>query len=344
VTNASRSTGPLLLAVGDPLIALLPSGPDPLDDCQELRLYTGGAELNTAVGASRLGVSAAWLGRVGDDPLGRRIHHTLEKEGVATTLVVVDSQAPTGLYLREWLPDGVRRPYYYRSDGAGARLLASDWPEHWPASLPAPTLLHLTGITSALSDSAAAALPFMIEKARQVGASISVDPNFRPSLWPEPDRARDLLGALVRQADLVLLSEEDGQLLAGSDDPGRVVSAVDAGGHRAVVYKRGEKGAIAWWEGQCAEVPAYPVSRMVDPVGAGDGFNAGFLAAWLHGAPLSDCLQCGAWCGARAVEVLGEHDGYPTADQLPAHLRRLLAPVGAPVDRARDDARAEKAR
>jgi 2-dehydro-3-deoxygluconokinase len=326
VTNAPRSTGPLLLALGDPLIALLPSGPETLDDCRELRLYTGGAELNTAVGARRLGVPAAWLGRVGDDPLGRRIRHTLENEGVATDLVVVDPDAPTGLYLREWLPDGVRRPYYYRSDGAGARLHSADWPQQWPASLPVPTLVHLTGITSALSDSAAAALPFMIDRARQVGASISVDPNFRPSLWPDPDRARELLGALVRVADLVLLSEDDGQLLAGSDQPDRVMAAVDAGGHRAVVYKRGAQGAIAWSAGQRAEEPARPVTGTVDPVGAGDGFNAGFLAAWLHGAGLQECLQLGAWCGARAVEVLGEHDGYPTADGLPAGLRRLLSP------------------
>lgn len=325
-----------MLAVGDPLIALLPSGPDTLDDCQELRLYTGGAELNTAVGASRLGVAAAWLGRVGDDPLGRRIRRTLEQEGVATSLMVVDPDAPTGLYLREWLPDGVRRPYYYRSDGAGTRLHSSDWPEHWPASLPAPTIVHLTGITSALSDGAATALHAMIEKARQVGASICLDPNFRPTLWPDQDRAREVLGVLVRQADLVLLSEEDGELLAGSDDPDRVLAAVDAGGHRAVVYKRGENGAIGWAGGQCAEVPAYPVSRTVDPVGAGDGFNAGFLAAWLNGATLADCLDCGAWCGARAVEVLGEHDGYPRADELPPRLRGLLAPVGVALVPAGD--------
>jgi 2-dehydro-3-deoxygluconokinase len=335
VTTAPHPAGPLLLAVGDPLIALLPSGPETIDDCQELRMYTGGAELNTAVGASRLGVRAAWLGRVGDDPLGRRIRRTLETEGVATTLMVVDPAAPTGLYLREWLPDGLRRPYYYRSDGAGTRLDSSDWPGQWPATLPRPRIVHLTGITSALSEGASAALHSMIEQARLVGAAVSVDPNFRPALWPEPARARELLGALVQQADLVLLSEEDGQLLADSTDPDRVRRAVRAGADRVVVYKRGEQGAIAWSGDERAEVSAYPVSRMVDPVGAGDGFNAGFLAAWLNGAPLADCLHCGAWCGARAVEVIGEHDGYPTADQLPPRLRRLLVPDGAALDPAR---------
>jgi len=322
--------GPLLLAVGDPLIALLPSEPEAIDDCGELRLYTGGAELNTAVGVSRLGVPSAWLGRVGNDPLGRRVSRTLEREGVLLDLVVVDTEAPTGLYLREWLPDGVRRPYYYRSEGAGTRLHSSDWPVSWPAALPAPTVVHLTGITAALSESANEALQFMIERGRDAGALISVDPNYRPSLWPDPDRARELLGALVERADVVLLSEDDALLLAGSTEPERVLAALP-GRHRAVVCKRGDKGAIAWGLEGRAAVDASPISRMVDPVGAGDGFNAGFLASLMNGASLADCLRCGAWCGARAVEVLGEHDGYPMLDDLPDNLRGLLtAPSMAP--------------
>lgn len=320
---------PLLLTVGDPVIALLPSGPDTVEECQELRLYTGGAELNTAVGASRLGMTTAWLGRIGDDPLGRRVRRTLENEGVITTLVVVDPVAPTGLYLREWLPDGVRRPYYYRSDCAGTRLRPDDWPPQWPTSLPVPDLVHLTGITSALSDGAADALQFMIERAKYLGAAISVDPNYRPALWPDRNRAKKLLSALARQADIVLLSEEDSQLLADSTDPDRVVEAMSAGCEQTVVFKRGEKGAIARAGEERAEVAAYPVSRAIDPVGAGDGFNAGFLVARLNNASLADCLDCGAWCGARAVEVLGEHNGYPTSDQLPPHLRELIGASGA---------------
>lgn len=333
-----------LLTVGDPLIALLPSGPETIDDCQELRLYTGGAELNTAVGASRLGVATAWLGRVGDDPLGRRVRRTMEREGVDTTFMVVDPVAPTSLYLREWLADGLRRPYYYRSDGAGARLRSSDWPLPWPDSIPIPTVMHVTGITSALSDSAADALQFMIKRAKHIGATISVDPNFRPTLWADKNSARALLGALVEQSDIVLLSEDDAQLLANSTEPERVVRAMTAGRARTVVFKRGERGAIAWSGGQRVQVDAYPVSRVVDPVGAGDGFNAGFLAARLNGASLADSIDCGAWCGARAVEVLGEHEGYPTADQLPSRLRRLLAApdpviaVGAPQRRERQSA------
>ena len=226
MTDRPPAATPSLLTVGDPLVALLPKIPVTLDETEELALYVGGAELNTAIGVRRLGVAASWLGRVGDDPLGRRVVRTLDAEGVDTSLVVVDPSHATGLYLREWLPDGLRRPYYYRHDGAGARLNADDWPTPWPATVPVPTVLHVTGITAALSVTAMRAVEAMVARATGLGSLISVDPNYRSRLWPNRVVARERLRKLVSVADVVLLSEEDADLLFDTTDPDRVRRAV----------------------------------------------------------------------------------------------------------------------
>jgi 2-dehydro-3-deoxygluconokinase len=320
---------PALLTIGDPLVALTPKEPVTLDDTEDLALHVGGAELNTAVGVARLGLPVAWLGRVGADPLGRRVLRALRTEGVHTELTVVDPDAPTGLYLREWLPDGLRRPYYYRRGGAGTRLTTRDWPRPWPATVPAPSLVHVTGITAALAPTAADAVQAMVGWA---GCPVSVDPNHRPSLWPDDQQARQRLGALVAVADVLLLSEDDARLLFGSTDVDAVAVAVSGLKAHTVVFKRGAAGAIAWRAGETVSVPAVPVTGEVDPVGAGDGFNAGFLAATMLGLDLADAVRCGAFCGARAVERVGENTGYPTLDELPADLRAALRrPIG--VDR-----------
>ncbi len=315
---------PSLLAVGDPLIALTPKLPVTIESAHELTVHTGGAEVNTAIGVSRLGVAAAWLGRVGDDPLGRRLLRTLQDEGVDTSLAIVDPGAPTGLYLREWLPDGIRRPYYYRHGGAGTRLTSTDWPSPWPRLVPVPDILHVTGITTALSNSARGAVNTMIDRAKRLGCLVSVDPNYRAALWPDPVAARVALLDLTSRADLILLSEEDAYLLFETADPELVLDALRQFGPRYVVFKRGSRGAIAWTEEEQVEVGGEQVSASVDPVGAGDGFNAGFLAATMLRVGLGDAVRCGAWCGARAVERVGENSGYPKITQLPHNMRQVM--------------------
>lgn len=313
---------PALLAIGDPLVALVPEDPVALDETSHLVAHVGGAEVNTAIGVSRLGVAAAWLGRVGDDPLGRRVIRALESEGVDTSLVVVDPTAPTGLYLREWLPDGLRRPYYYRHASAGARLSADDWPTQWPTTV--PTVLHVTGITTALSATATHALRSMVAKAVALGCLISVDPNYRSRLWPDEAMARKRLRELASVSDVLLFSEEDAALLFDTTEPAQVMRAVRELGVDSAVFKRGPAGAIAWRGDERVEVEGETVTAAVDPVGAGDGFNAGFLAATMHGLGVREAARCGAWCGARAVEQVGESTGYPTLAELPADLRAEL--------------------
>lgn len=303
----------------------MPPEPVGVESADHLAVFVGGAEVNTAIGVRRLGIDAGWLGRVGADPFGRRVVTALEREGVESSLVVIDPQAPTGFYVREWLPDGARRPYYYRRDAAGAQLSSRDWPQPWPPKLPTPIVLHVTGITVALAAAAEEALHAIIDRAVSLGATISVDPNYRRALWPDEKRARAALARLARRADLLLLSEDDAQVLFETVDAAAIFSAADDLGVSDVVFKRGARGAIVRCRGLEREIAPEIAARAVDPVGAGDAYNAGFLAATMRGLDFEIAGRCGAWCGARAVEHVGENSGYPLLAELPDDLRAAFA-------------------
>jgi 2-dehydro-3-deoxygluconokinase len=296
-----------VVALGECMAVLYPPEPITLDDASTLSVEIGGAEGNLSIALSRLGHTTRLIGRVGDDPFGRRIQTILSQEGVDTTFLITDNGAPTGLYMREWLPDGARRVYYYRVGSAGSRLSPDDVPE---AAFEGVRIVHLTGITPALSASCAAAVARAVELAHRMGALVAFDPNYRHRLW-DPTTAQEALIPLMRQADLLLIGHEDAQVLLGEGTDAELLQRGAALGARVVVLKCAERGALALTEGRVVSVPAERVEQVIDPVGAGDGFDAGFLAGWLEGGDLESMLRLGARVGAAAVATLGDYKGYP---------------------------------
>ena len=289
-----------------------PVEPVGLDACSDLRLDFAGAELNLCIALARLGHRARFISRVGDDPLGRRIRLGLEREGVDTGALRVDPSAPTGVFFRENLPDGQRRVYYYRSGSAASRMGVDDLSEDLFSGV---KVVHLTGVTPALSTSCAETCHRAVELAHQAGALVSFDPNYRPRLW-DAQSAREALLPLIEQADLLLMGHEDAQAVLGVESAQDALRAACGMGPRVVVLKRAEQGALALAEGRFFSAPAWPVDQVVDPVGAGDGFDAGFIAGWLRGFDLADCLALGARVGAEAVRVTGDYQGYPRAAEI----------------------------
>jgi 2-dehydro-3-deoxygluconokinase len=299
---------PDIVTLGECMAVLYPPEPVTLDDTPSLLLDIGGAEANLSIALCRLGLSARFISRVGDDPFGQRMRATLAGEGVDVSALTTDPAAPTGVFFREWLPDGARRVYYYRAGSAASRLGPGDLR---PELFAGARVVHLTGITPALSASCAEAVSRAIELAHEAGALVSFDPNYRPKLW-KPEAARAALLPLLRQSDIILMGHEDAAAVfdtAGEDEA--ALDAAAALGARVVVLKCAERGAFARAEGRTIHAPAAPVERVVDPVGAGDGFDAGFLAGWLRGDSLEDSLRLGARVGAASVQALGDYAGYP---------------------------------
>ncbi|MCW2740994.1 MAG: sugar kinase [Blastococcus sp.] len=299
-----------LVTLGETMALLWPPEVGPLRHAPALRLGVAGAESNAAIGTVRLGVPATWLGRVGDDELGKLVTMTLRGQGVLTA-VVVDPEAPTGLMVKERRTARATRVLYYRSGSAGSRLCPADLE---PAAITGAAVLHVTGITTALSSSARAAVFAAVEEARAAGVPVSVDLNFRSTLWSAGE-AGPVLRDLVRAADVVLATEEEARLVVDGADAGALVAALTALGPDQVLIKQGSDGSLSGIDGELYRVRARSVD-VVDPVGAGDAFAAGYLSGLCRGLPVEERLALATAAGAFAVTVPGDWEGLPSLADL----------------------------
>jgi 2-dehydro-3-deoxygluconokinase len=305
---------PEVACLGETMVVLAPAAGTPLERADRLAVGVGGAESNVAMGLARLGHRSAWVSRVGDDPFGRRVLREVTAAGVDTSLVTVDPAAPTGIYLKDPGPAGTR-VHYYRSGSAAARLSARDLADPRLAGV---RLLHLSGITAALSDDCRDLVEQALTARPLPGARISFDVNHRPALWPA-GRAAPVLRALADRADVVLVGLDEAATLWDVTDPAAVRALLP--GPELVVVKDGAAGATALPRtGAAVFVPALPVA-VVEPVGAGDAFAAGFLSGLLRGLDLPACLRLGHLTAAPALAAAG--DTAPPPD--PAWTTRALA-------------------
>ncbi|MFC8520255.1 sugar kinase [Streptomyces sp. NPDC057257] len=306
-------TPPYLVTVGEVLAVLAAPEPGPLTRGTTLRLGIAGAEANVAIGVSRLGGSAAWIGRVSDDELGELTLRELRAEGVTTD--AARDPAPTSLLLKQQRTSTHVRTRYYRTRTAGSRLCPQDIPEDLVAGA---AVLHLTGITPALGEGPAQAVRRAVDIASAAGVRISLDVNYRSLLWDE-DTARTTLLPLVRKADLVFAGAYEARLMVpegpGRDDPGRLAKSICALGPGGAVIKLGDAGALALLDGTEYRQPAVPV-RVHDTVGAGDAFAAGYLAELLAGEPPERRLRTAALLGAFAAGTTGDWEGLPRRAEL----------------------------
>lgn len=287
-----------------------------------LALGIGGAESNVAIALSRLGVPAAWAGRVGDDPLGERVVRELRAEGL-DVVAPVDPSAPTGLMLKERPSAASSAVYYYRSGSAGSRLAPADLPEGW---IEDAALLHLTGITALLSDSARDTLEVAIGRARAAGVPVSFDINYRSALAAS-DIAGPMLASIAERSDIVFGGVDELELISGTDADSAVSRLVDAGASEVVV-KRAADGATAIVGSNAVHVAGFRIEP-VDTVGAGDAFVAGYLSARLSGADTASALHRANTCGAIVCLAPGDWEAAPT----PRELDRFHSTGADPVRR-----------
>jgi 2-dehydro-3-deoxygluconokinase len=300
-----------LVTLGETLARLDSPVAGPLRHARSLDLGIAGAESNVAIGLRRLGGTAAWVGRVGDDEFGRLVHMTLSGQGVDVSRAVVDDDAPTALLVKERRTNRLTRVYYYRAGSAGSRLRPADVPEDL---IRAAGVLHVTGITAALSDSAREAVRAAVDTARAAAVPVSLDLNYRRALWTA-DEAAKVLRPLAGQADILFATELEAGLIASGQEAGALAAALAALGPREVLVKRGPRGVAACCDDRLTEVPAYPVT-MVDPVGAGDAFAAAYLAERQRGSQVAERLDAATRAGAYAVTVAGDWEGLPAREEL----------------------------
>lgn len=297
-----------VLTFGEALASLRSSGP--LAFGAALTPHLAGAESNVAIGLARLGHAVEWLGRVGDDTFGAEVIRTLRAEGVGVDRIVVDGSSPTGLMFLEQRTADLTRVEYRRAGSAGSRLSSGDIES---IDFEGIRVLHVTGITPALSASAADATQLAVETASAAGAFVSLDVNHRARLWSR-ENASATLRRLLPHVSLLVASEDELDLMADGTEAA-AVAALLGGGIEQVAIKRGVGGASLFTREGRVDAAAQPVTA-VDTVGAGDAFCAGMLSAFLDeldpAARLDRAVQLGAW----AVSTQGDWQGLPQRHEL----------------------------
>lgn len=283
-----RPLGPVV-TFGEAMLRLAAPDHQRLEQVHSLEVTVGGAELNVAAGMSRLGLEARWVSRVPDNPLGRMIRNRAREFGVDASMVAVDAGARAGLYFLE--PGASPRAsavLYDRAGSAFSRIVPGEI--DWSAALSGASLFHTTGITPALSDGAAQSVRDAIAAAREAGVPVSYDLNYRARLWTE-EQARSVQEPLMAEIDILITTEEDTRRvfgITGSDYRDVAHRLADRFGLRVVtITLRGDTSvlrntwtAIAYADGVDYDDRTYDI-EIVDRVGGGDAYAAGFLYGWL---------------------------------------------------------------
>jgi len=310
MTGQPVACAPQLVTIGETLASLTSSAIVPLRHARSLNIGIAGAESNVAIGAARLGIRTAWLGRVGADEFGMLIRQQLRGEGIDVH-AISDASRPTALMIKARRSAELSSVTYYRAGSAGSGLSPRDIDEDL---IRGAQILHVTGITVALSTTAKSAVHHAIRIARSAGVVVSVDFNYRRALW-DTVSAGEAYRLLASTADIVFASDREAEMAVGAGSTDELAHRLAELGPNQVIIKLGARGAVGLCGDELHVAAPVPVIA-VDQVGAGDAFNAGYLAATLKGKRFTDRLAMGARLGAYAVSVHGDWEGLPTLDDL----------------------------
>lgn len=290
-----------VLCVGETMIMVTPVGGGPLRSEADYHLHPGGAESNVATHLAGLGHRAAWASYIGEDALGDLILDRLSSAGVDVSLVKKIADAPTGVYFKDPRPSGTR-VLYYRS-GSAASTMQPDVISELQALT--PRVIHLSGITPALSPGCRALIDRLVLDRIHGNALVSFDVNYRAALWGTQDAATELL-RVAQASDIVFVGRDEAEMLWGASTAESIRELLDR--PSSLVVKDSSKDATSFTSDGYARVAALEV-EVVEPVGAGDAFAAGWLSGMLRGMDQDRRLQFGHLLASR---VLGS-----TADSAP---------------------------
>ncbi|SDG09954.1 2-dehydro-3-deoxygluconokinase [Fontibacillus panacisegetis] len=318
ISARNLQASPEVVTFGESMALLIAEGGKGLEYASNLSPSFGGAESNVAIGLARLGHASGWCGRLGDDPFGHRILKAIRGEGVDTSRARLTDEAPTGLMIRENVA-GRSSVHYYRKLSAASFMR----PEHLDeAYIAGAKILHITGITPALSPSCIETATAAVDIAKRNGVKVSFDPNLRLKLW-SVEEARKVLLPLAMKADYFLPGLDELNLLYETDSMETIkdkLQELDA----VSILKGGDNCTYILENGKLTSVPYFKVEQVIDTVGAGDGFCAGFLAGLIRGYSMEEAVRLGNLIGSQVIQAVGDWEGLPNA----AEIERLLAGKG----------------
>ncbi len=302
-----------VITIGDAMVTFHPDSTGPMRYVSSFEKKVGGAELNVAIGLSRLGLKSGWISRLGNDEFGRYIFNFVRGEGIDVSQLEMVDGYPTSLNFKEIMEDGAGRTFYYRSNSPTTTLTIETLDE---AYLKNTRVLHITGVFPAVDQEKNIKLiKHAMSVAKQHGVLISFDPNIRLKLWSK-DEARTALREFLPYVDIFLTGIDEAELLLGVSDPKEIIEKSKEFGISYIAIKKGDKGSIGYHDGQYLEAPPVKAKNVVDTVGAGDGFDSGFIYGVLNNWPLEKTLHFANTIGSLVVSVRGDNEGLPYLDDV----------------------------
>lgn len=319
-----------IITMGEPMTMFVADEEGQLDSVTHYTRFLAGAEVNVSIGLSRLGYTVGYVTRVGSDPFGTYIKHALEQDCIETSYVAVDTAHPTGFQLKSRVSVGDPEVVYFRKGSAASHLSTEDVQK---VDLSATRHIHVTGIPLALSDSCLAAVDALVDRGREHHIPITFDPNLRPSLWRNQATMVETVNRIAAKCDYVLPGMEEAVITTGCTEPVEAAEFYLSLGAKAVIVKMGAQGAFVHTGMGSYMVPGFTVPKVIDTVGAGDGFAVGVISGLLDGISLRDAVKRGNAIGSIQVMTRGDNDDLPTRAQLASFLNGHLEAKGGGAGR-----------
>ncbi|MEH7454921.1 sugar kinase [Gottfriedia acidiceleris] len=313
-----------VITFGEAMAMFIADKPGFLHEMDQFTRELAGAETNVAIGLAKLGLRSGWASKVGNDALGKFIINRLKYENVDIEHVLVDDRHPTGFQLKSKVVEGDPEVQYFRKGSAASHLSVDDFNEKY---FQLANFLHMTGIPLAISEQARAFTNHALSFMKKNGRKVSFDPNLRPSLWASQKEMVEQINKAAFQADYVFPGIAEGELLTGYKNPSDIASFYLENGVELVVIKLGEEGAFYKTSSESGIVPGFKVEKVVDTVGAGDGFAVGVISGLIESLSIYESVLRGNAIGALAVQAPGDNDGYPSKRELLDYIKNNLQGV-----------------
>ena len=308
-----------VILVGEPMALFIAETEGSLETVTQFTRSAAGAEMNVAIGLKRLGNDVCYITKLGRDPFGHYLIDFLNKEGIDTSKICFDDHFPTAFQLKGKTSVGDPDVAYYRNGSAASNLRVDDMDN---IDMTGFNHFHLTGIFPAISNNSRATLLYLIEKAKNNGLTTSFDPNLRLSLWENSEDMVKTINKIAFRCDTVLPGISEGKILTGYDNEKDIAKFYLDHGVKNVVIKIGPKGAYVRTQNEEAYIEGYKVEKVIDTVGAGDGFAVGFISGLLEGKDVKECADRANAIGALQVMHKGDNEGLPTNEQLLAFMKK----------------------
>jgi 2-dehydro-3-deoxygluconokinase len=305
-----------VVTFGESMVLFGPDSSGPLRYVQNFNKSIAGAESNVAIALAKLGHEVGWFSKLGNDEFGRYIQATIRGEGVDVSRVLVEPLKNTGILFKERFMHSNPNVYYYRKDSAASTLKPEEIDEDY---IKFAKILHITGITPALSENCRKTVFKAIEIAKANNVLVSFDPNIRLKLWTR-EEAIPVLLEIAKKSDIIFPGIDEGEMLLGLTKPEEIAEKFMNMGCSVVAVKLGAEGCYVADKIKKLYIKSYQLENPQDTVGAGDGFAAGFLSGMLNKLDLRECAEYANGVGAMAVLVKGDMEGYPNLEQLMAFI------------------------